>query len=346
MADELRLTLLGKPQATLGSTPVTDFIYRKSLALLCYLAVTGRPHSREALIGLLWPEATETSARASLRKTLADLRKRLAPYLIITHQEVALNRDVPYWLDVEAFEACVGASTSERDIKRLQEAVEFYQADFLEGFYVRNAFEFEEWVLAQRGRLRELALQALHTLATHFTDQGEAGRAPAIDYTTRLLSLEPWREEAHRGMMRLLALSGQRGAALAQYKTCCQVLAEELGVEPGTETAALYEHIRDGELRPAELVSAPAFPRISAPDFLQAQETPPIPERSIFVAREAELAQLDRLLERALAGQGRVAFVIGEPGSGKTVLVREFVRRAMAREPVLVAARGSSGTPS
>ena len=91
-------------------------------------------------------------------------------------------------------------------------------------------------------------MQALYTLAAYYTGQGEAGRAAGINYTTRLLALVPWREGAHQDLMRLLAGSGQRGAALAQYETCRRVLAKELDVEPGRETTALYERIRDGDL--------------------------------------------------------------------------------------------------
>ena len=68
----------------------------------------------------------------------------------------------------------------------------------------------------------------------------------------------------------------------------------------------------------------------------------PIPEppRPLFVAREQELAQLEQWLDQALRGQGRVGFVVGEPGSGKTMLLREFARRAMEAHPDLVVAGG------
>jgi predicted ATPase len=127
--------------------------------------------------------------------------------------------------------------------------------------------------------------------------------------------------------MRTLALSGQRSAALAQYETCRRLLAEELGVEPGKETTRLYEQIRNGKLK--ALVPSPASPpdlTARLPLFLE--EEPPQVERPVFVARQRELAQLDGFLDLALAGQGRVVFVTGEAGSGKTALVQEFTRRA------------------
>ncbi len=342
MSDELQLSLLGKPQVTLGGAPVTGFVYRKSLALLIYLAVTGRPHSRDTLIGLLWPEATEPNARSSLRKTLTALRRHVAPFLAITRHEVAFNPATPYWLDVEAFEAGV-ADASGSGIERLQQAVEAYRGDFLEGFYVRQAPAFEEWALAQRARLRERALQALYTLARHYGAQGASGRATAVDYTTRLLPLEPWREEAHRQLMQLLALSGQRGAALAHYETCRQMLADELGVEPGPETMRLYEQIRDGGFPPERASSAQERQR-PAPVPLRTLLSPedlPEPDRPVFVARERALAQLDQCLDAALDGQGHVFFVTGGPGRGKTTLMREFAVRALAAHPDLLVAFGN-----
>jgi adenylate cyclase len=340
MPDELRLTLLGKPQITLGGSEVSGFTYRKSLALLFYLAVTGRPHSRDTLIGLLWPEAREANARSNLRKTLTDLRRRVGPFLAITRHDVAFEPNSPYWLDTASFEANV-ADTTAKDIERLQEAVNLYRGDFLEGFYIRQTPAFEEWVLVQRTRLRESALRALHTLAIVFGTQGASGRAAAIDYTTHLLALEPWSEEAHRQLMQLLALSGRRGAALAQYEVCRQMLADELGVEPGRDTTRLYEQIRDGELR----VEHPSL--VSRERQLDvAAQTPvreDVPERArpVFVARERELAHLDACLDAALDGRGHVVFITGGPGRGKTALMHNFARRATTMRSDLVVAVGN-----
>ncbi len=114
------------------------------MALLCYLAVTARPRSRETLIGLLWPEATEANARASLRKALVDLRRGLAPYLTVTRHEVAFDQDAPYWPDVEAFEANLADVSSACDVQRIKEAIDLYRGDVLERFYVRQAPAFEE----------------------------------------------------------------------------------------------------------------------------------------------------------------------------------------------------------
>jgi DNA-binding SARP family transcriptional activator len=163
MKDELQLTLLGNPEVRRDGVPVAGFRSGKSQALLYYLAVTGRPHTRPVLAGLLWGDMPEAKALVNLRQALANLRRLLGPHLDITRQEVALNRDSRYCLDVERFEALAAGA----ELEDLRQAVELYRGDFLEGFYVRDAPDFEDWTLAQRARLRELAMGVLHTLAAH-----------------------------------------------------------------------------------------------------------------------------------------------------------------------------------
>jgi predicted ATPase/DNA-binding SARP family transcriptional activator len=309
MDDGLQLTLLGKPEVRRNGVPVTGLVYQKSLALLCYLALTGRPHTRESLAGLLWGETTEANARGGLRKSLADLGQWVSPHLTITRRQVAFDRTRSYWLDVEVFERRVGeamgmierdGALTDEEATRLAEAVELYQDGFLEGFHVRRAPAFEEWVLLARERIRLCALRALHALADHYTARG--AYAEGITYTGRLLAMVPEHEEAHRQMMSLLALSGQQGAALRQYRNCCRVLAEELGTEPEKETTALYEHIRDG----VELEARSLVPRRNLP-------ISPMP----LIGRKAELARVLAYLRDPACRQ---LTLIGPGGSGKTHL--------------------------
>lgn len=100
--------------------------------------------------------------------------------------------------------------------------------------------------MLKREQFKRQLLAALRRLATAHEGRGEYGRA--LPYAYRQIELEPWQEQAHRQLMRLLALNGQRGVALAQYETCRRSLAEELGVEPAQETTRLYEQIRNGTL--------------------------------------------------------------------------------------------------
>jgi predicted ATPase len=232
-------------------------------------------------------------------------------------------------LDIVAFEEL----EAQGDAASLAAAVELYRGEFLEGLYLHGCAEFEIWLVAERERWRQRVASVLGELMAHHSQRGEYDEG--LRFARQLLALEPWREETHRQVMRLLAYSDQRGAALAQYETCRRVLAEELGVEPAAETTRLYEQIRDGEL---EIPVSPPHLLAQRPVFLD--EEAPV-ERPVFVARERELAQLDGFLQKALAGQGQVVFVTGDAGQGKTALIREFARRAQAVHPDLVVASGN-----
>jgi predicted ATPase/DNA-binding SARP family transcriptional activator/TolA-binding protein len=303
----LRLEVLGGLSLTLDGAPLPGLAYAKGRALLAYLAVTGRPHAREALAALLWGELPDGSARQNLRVVLADLRRAAGDHLVVTRTTVAFDRAAPYWLDAAAFEAALRPPDSGGAVppERLRAAAALYRGDLLEGFAVREAPAFDEWLAAERERLRQLALHALHALAVHHTERGEA--AAGIDYTTRLLALDPWREDAHRQLMLLLAANGERDAALAQYERCRQALAEELGVVPAAETTALYERIRTGEVG----ARRPPGPPSPAP-----LPVPPTP----LLGRAAELAAIARLLGRPAV---RLVTVLGPPGVGKTRLALE-----------------------
>ncbi len=304
MAVLLELSLLGTVAITRNGAEVGGQIPAKSQALLCYLAVTGHPHTRERLAGLLWGDKSEAGAKANLRKSLSNLRQLFGDALIINRQTVAFNRDSAYRLDVEAFEAAAAEDDPAPErLDPLREAVELYRGDFLEGLSVRQALAFEEWLLSERERLRQMVIRALQCLSATYTGRGEY--AAGIEITNRLLALEPWQEEAHRQLMILLARSGQHSAALAQYETCRRVLAEELGVEPLPETQALYHRLKTRQ----EV----------APHNLPPQDTS-------FVGRKAELIQIAHYLDQS---DCRLLTLIGAGGIGKTRLALQAAGQAL-----------------
>jgi DNA-binding SARP family transcriptional activator/predicted ATPase len=315
---KLELKLLGSPEVWLDGQAVTGFRSGKARALLYYLAVSGRAQPRSVLAGLFWGGVAENHARRSLTMTLSNLRQLVGGHLDIARETVTFDLNSPYWLDVAVFEAGVAAAPGGQNIDQLKQAITLYRGDFLEGFYLQDAPEFEQWVLVERTRLRERVLQALHLLADHLAARADLPQA--IETMRRLLALEPWREEAHRYLMLLLARDGQRSAALAQFEICRQMLVDELDVEPGTETIALYEQIRAGELswgtgerrsRGESFTPAPLPPSSPAPlHNLPPQPTP-------FVGRERELAEIIR---RLTDRHCRLLTLVGPGGIGKTRL--------------------------
>jgi DNA-binding SARP family transcriptional activator len=344
---QLSVQLLGPLRVTLDGRPVTGLASDKVRALLAYLAVEAdRPHRRESLVGLLWPDWPEQTARANLRGALANLRQaigdRLAspPFLLVSRQTVQFNRTSDAWVDVTAFRALLDPDRGEEQtIEQLEEAVALYGGSLLVGFSVKDSAAFEDWVLLTRERLQRQALAALHQLARTYAQRGEFARA--CDCARRQVDLEPWQEEAQQQLMRLLALAGRRSEALAQYEACRRRLAEGLGVEPARGITKLYEQIRDDKLRaPTASSMLHSHGTARPPPFLGREEVAQ-PQKPAFVARESELAALDRFLGQALAGRGQVVFVSGEAGSGKTALIEEFARRAHKAHGDLVVAGGN-----
>lgn len=261
---------------------------------------------REALAGLLWADMPEAQAGKNLRNALSNLRALVGPYLSITRDDVAFNRDGPHWLDVEVFLSALSDETSKKDVATLHKAVELYQGDFLEGFYAGDALALEEWTRGRRSLLKGLMVQALHTLVVRHLEREEY--APGIDYANRLLELEPWREETHRHLMILLARSRQRSAALAQYDRCRRALAAELSAEPMPETTALYNRIKAAAAPP--------------PHNLPPQSTP-------FVGREVELAEIASYLNNLDA---QLLTLVGPGGIGKTRLALQAAARCVEPE--------------
>ncbi len=313
---ELQIFLFGSFQAALDSTAVTDFESNKVRALLAYLAVEGdRPHSRDALAGLLWPEHGDAVARKNLRQALSNLRKAIGddqsatPFLFVTRSTVQFDRHSPHSLDVAQFGALLDECDDHRHRRleacaacagRLQRAVDLYRGDFLRGFYIEDSVAFQDWMTLARERYHRQVVQALSVLVAYY--QARREYKAAHQCANLQVELDPWREEAHRQLMHLLALSGERSAALMQFERCRKILDVELGVEPVPETVLLYEQIKSGEL--TEQLSAPS------------QTNLPV-EMTPFVGRTEELHQL---AEQLRDPDCRLITLVGPGGVGKTRL--------------------------
>lgn len=302
----LELYLLGAPQVVLNGKSLTDLPI-KTQALLFYLAVTRQSQRRMTLATLLWGELPEQNARANLRKAVQQLRVVLPEHFHSDHLSATLHTDGSLWVDAVDFADQIVQAEKRNDFWTLEQAVQLYRDDFLAGFFVRNAPDFEAWQLAQRDRLREQMVWALETLAHHRAGQHKFPHAVAA--TRHLLTLEPWRETAHRQLMELLARSGQRDAALLQYERCRQALRTELDVDPAAETIALYEQIRADEFGAYTVDAPPAIP--TSPRHALPTSTTPL------LGRAAEIAQLVQLFANP---SRRLVSIVAPGGMGKSHL--------------------------
>ncbi len=315
----LSLVCLGACGVTVNGAPVTAFRSQKVLALLVYLAVEAdRPHRRERLAGLLWPDSDEEAARHSLRQALSNLRQSLhdkdavPSHLIVTRDAVWFNRPSDHTLDLAEFAGLLDTCERHRHrgipsckpcIQRLERAEALYRGDFLEQFFVSDSAEFEEWATIKREQLQRRALEALGQLAASYEQRGAYEKARGALW--RQVELAPWYEEAYRHLMRVYCLLGQPTASMAQYESCRQALDEALEVEPSEETTALYERIRVGEYPPP-----PAPPSLRGLHSLPAQTNE-------LVGRAAELSTLGEMISDPGC---RLITLTGPGGIGKTRL--------------------------
>jgi TolB-like protein len=255
----VNLKLLGGFAATAASGEPVKLAGKKNRALLAYLAIgRGKRHSREKLMALLWSDRGEAQARGSLRQALSALKEALAASapaaLVLEGDSVTLDPGAVA-TDAAEFEALAGSASAED----LRGAARLYEGDLLDGLAVRDP-GFEDWLAAERARLREAAIGALGRLAT------ELKGPEAIALGNRLVALDPLREASHRAPMQAYAGVGEKALALQQYAHCSELLKTELGVAPARETEELrLRLLGEGELAPtaapAEVSAQAAAPK-------------------------------------------------------------------------------------
>jgi ABC-type oligopeptide transport system substrate-binding subunit/DNA-binding SARP family transcriptional activator len=346
MNQPLKIFTLGGVRILRAGDQPVDLKSRKAEALLVYLACNQRSIPREVLAEMFWDERSQSQSLSNLRYLLTILRKDLGDYLSIDRTSVAILAEADLWLDAVDFDEQLssvlqqGSPITASAAEQLEQALNLFQGEFLEGFFVSDCRGFEEWLVRERERLHRLAVDGLHDLVDFDLQSGDY--KSGASHAARLLELDPLMEAGHRQLMRILACSGQRAAALEQYEHCRELLKTELGLEPAPQTQALYEQIKSGALE--DLLSTRPIletPAVTAPTFLKEETPERAQERPLFVARHPQITRLQAFLDQSLAGKSQLVFITGGPGTGKTALMDEFTHRAMDVYPDLLIVRGS-----
>jgi DNA-binding SARP family transcriptional activator len=286
-----------------GNPAPPELLWRKHLALLIYLARSPRQtRSRDHLIGMLWGDRTESAARHSLSEALRVIRRHV-------------GRDE---LELSAGQVRLGPGAVELDVDRLETltaagdwgtACELVAGEFLEGFAVPDASEFEDWLTAERELWRGRGVDVLVHRADALCRAGSAQLGSSV--ATRASSLDPTSEPALRSVLRCLALAGDRAGALELFERFSARLAE-VGVEPSEETLALADRVRRGRGRRPE------------PHAEHTQDASLV--RAPLAGREAELSRLlEGAARSARTRRASLYFLEGQSGVGKTRLLEEML---------------------
>ncbi len=287
-----RIYLLGEPRVSTSDSRLS--VRGRVIALIAYLVLhRGQMLHRDVVAFALWPDDDERDARANLRRHVPLINKSFiaegcGPPLAGEHRTIGWNSDAGVWVDLIAFEQLAERPETAR------EAVDVYAGDFL-------LRQDDEWANDARDRLRARALTLLGDLADRARDDGDY--AAAMDFSRRLLQIDPWREDAVRRLIVARQLTGDRAGAAQEYRTFAKALQDEMGAEPMPETQALLD------------AEPPVTPRRPG------RQNIPTPLTK-FLGRETELDAL-----AALVNANRLVTLVGFGGIGKTRLVLEFAKR-------------------
>lgn len=321
----LAVYLLRAPIVELDGQPL-EIPRRKLWALLACLSLNHTPLQRDTLAALIWPNLPQARARLSLSRQLSELKQLLGDkWFSIEHEHISLRRTGDFWLDVDEFRSL--STRKERgaiDLAALAAAAALYRDDFLTGFSLVDSLEFDDWQTLQSEELRRMLASVLEALVQGHIEQGAFG--DALTFAHRWLALDTYHEPAHCQLMRLYALTGQRCAAIRQYRLCAQLLADEFQTAPSAETTDLYRDIVQGQFPPLESAISPLAPYLNLTDsaLISSPRHNLSPPLTHFVGREDELSRLERLLVNP---DVRLVTILGPGGIGKSRLAIEAAAR-------------------
>lgn len=296
--------------------------WQKHLGLLVYLAHSPkRTRSREHLIGLLWPDKDDKAARHSLREALRSIRQHLGDAGLDTSGAAVRLTNDQVQLDTTQLE-----SLTEED--RWLDAAELIGGEFMEGFAIPGATDFEDWLTTERRIWQQRSVDVLVQAAREELNTGRPDHAQ--QYAQRAMHLDPTSDVAVQMLIQIAALEGNRAGALNAYDTFAARLEEQLGLEPSEETTGLVHRIRDD----------PAWglgDRVVQTDAGPSRRPP-------LIGRERELkAMLRHWKTCRTQSRATVLLLEADSGLGKTRLADELLARTRLEGAVTSTVRSVDG---
>ncbi len=361
MTEMLTITLLGSPTVALNGRSL-HFGSVKAIALLAYLATSGMLHDRSELAALLWPESDSKRARGALRYTLSLLKKELGDGLLfINRRQIGLNSQADWTADVVTMRRLLAPALGPEsgvaigNLEEVEKGVALYQANFLQGFTLRDSAGFNEWAFIQAETLQRDLATALKRVAAHYQQQQQWDTA--VSYAHSWLNLNPLHEPAHGQLMQLYAELGDWTAVHNQYQALTDLLEKELSVPPQPETAALYQQLC--QRRETAVAAPPSLASLSPGQrsrrvliekvrrFWVNGLLTPLRDKKTFINLKLQFANeaiehpwgdvLDAQqnpeaanIYHAFRNADRSLLILGAPGAGKTISLVELASYLLA----------------
>ena len=288
----IKARLLNTPTVQKNDETVA-FPFRKAEALFYYLAVK-KQATRDELVNILWGDMDEENAKKNLRHAMYKLRKAFDADIIVSPQKsvVILNPDISTDIDLDIF------------LKDGADDIQSYSGEFLQGFYVKDSEQFEEWMLQYREHIRNLYIHKLYKKIEVGQRGGE--NIPVEQYSKLLIAQDPFDERAYRTLMRFYAKEGAYSKVINIFHRLSETLDKELGIVPDGETKALYD----------EIMAARSLQNHGEKQAVE----------DFFYGRGRELVKMNQLYGNFINGKSSKALlIVGEAGIGKTKLKDHFL---------------------
>ena len=291
MKRELTLKLFGPPKVVFQQKDIR-FSFSKMEALFYYLAVSGEVN-RDEIAGILWGDKENQVARKNLRNPVYQANKIFEGDVIVSpsRSSLALNPELSFSLDVQLFE---------RDpIRNLH----LYQGDFLEGFYVKDDEDFDQWAFRKRSAYKQLYIESCYQKI----DKEGLGDLSVESLLHHLVELDEFEEKNYQLLMEYYRIHHQLGKFFETYYKLVDLLDRELNVRPSRVIEELYHSVLEAKRTHKQS------------NRVNIRELP-------FFGRKRELSQLEEYLSLVEKGEAVGPFlVMGQSGTGKKRLMRQLI---------------------
>jgi DNA-binding SARP family transcriptional activator/predicted ATPase len=299
---QLKLYLFGAKEILLDDMPV-HITRRKALAMLIYLAVTEKPHERDTLGAMFWPESADS--RNQVRVALSGLRTVLGAEWFTEHSNaLQIANTAHIWVDVLAFKTLhtLSLRDPEQCVKHLEQAIDLARGGFLAGFTLRNCPAFDSWVQSEEFYLERETNKALRNVIDCHRQSRDFERA--IYYAEQYVARDSLNEDSYRVLMELYLQHERIHHVVRVFELCAETLQHELGIAPSTELQTLLQQAKT--------------PQQSKQRIEPTSGHTPIPYlHHAFIGRDAELNTVLDLLTNDTC---RLISLVGIGGIGKTHL--------------------------
>ncbi|MGX7059491.1 AAA family ATPase [Vagococcus humatus] len=287
MKNQVFCQLFGNPQVSLNGEPLI-FSFSKINALIYYLVVN-KTVSRDEAAGLLWPDKTEKNAKKNLRNTIYQANKMLGDDFISSPNKVllVLNEELDITSDIDCF------------LKNPRENLDYYQGEFLKGFFVKESEDYELWTVKMRNFYEKKFVRECFRKVEEDIEMNQV--SDVEKNIQKLITIDEFDERNYQLLMQFYQDQDRNGKVIETYYSLANLLKVELGINPGVQTREIYEHS-------LEIINQHTYMEINR-------------FTSLFYGRAKEINFLERNFARFFKNQPYQSVVItGDAGVGKSSL--------------------------